>query len=144
MLATRCGEASLAPTSDKLIASSLPALQVPAAMILLRAQPELHQHPSAAPIPSAMLPTTIRSPPSLEDYIPLAEYQSQTPASFSDSKPVLHFHLKAARASIPKSQCGTLAVFPADSPAADNATARTNGETEVLVEQAVEVFVNSE
>ncbi|KAG6000448.1 hypothetical protein E4U54_001417 [Claviceps lovelessii] len=91
-----------------------------------------------------MLPTTIRSPPSLEDYVPLDQYQSQTPESFSDGKPVLHFHLKEAGASIPKSQCGTLAIFPADSPAADGGEASTNGDTEQVVKQTVDVFVNSE
>ncbi|KAG6006490.1 hypothetical protein E4U21_007034 [Claviceps maximensis] len=91
-----------------------------------------------------MLPTTIRSPPSLEDYIPLAQYQSQTPDSFSNGKPVLHFHLKEAGASIPKSQCGTLAVFPADSPATAAPEATINGDAEQIVKQTVEVFVNSE
>ncbi|OAQ65023.1 benzoylformate decarboxylase [Pochonia chlamydosporia 170] len=91
-----------------------------------------------------MLATTIRSPPSVEDYIPLSDYQSQTPESFSDGKPVLHFHLKGAVASIPKSQCGTLTIFPTDSPSAENAVARTNGDAEELVEQKVDVFVNSE
>ncbi|KAG5978937.1 hypothetical protein E4U55_005726 [Claviceps digitariae] len=91
-----------------------------------------------------MLPTTIRSPPSLEDYIPLTQYQSQTPESFTSGKPVLHFHLKEAGASIPKSQCGTLVIFPADSPAADSLEASTNGDTEQIVKQTVDVFVNSE
>jgi nucleotide-sensitive chloride channel 1A len=61
-----------------------------------------------------MLPTTIRSPPSQGDYVPLEEYQSQTPESFVDSKPVLHYQLSKATASIPKSQRGALALFPAD------------------------------
>ncbi|QPG96431.1 hypothetical protein C2857_004170 [Epichloe festucae Fl1] len=91
-----------------------------------------------------MLATTIRSPPSLEDYIPLAQYQSQTPESFSDGKPVLHFHLKEAVASIPKSQCGALAIFPADSPAAEPSGASPNGDAEQVVKKTVEVFVNSE
>lgn len=91
-----------------------------------------------------MLATTIRLPPAVEDYTPLSDYQSQTPESFSDGKPVLHFHLKAAVASIPKSQCGTLAIFPTDSPAAENAVAGTNGNPEELAEQKVDVFVNSE
>ncbi|KFG79928.1 FPD1 [Metarhizium anisopliae] len=102
---------------------------------------------SSQPSPSAasiMLATTIRSPPSVDDYTPLSEYQSQTPESFSGGKPVLHFHLKGAVASIPRAQRGTLAIFPADSPAAENAVASTNGDTEGLVEQKVDVFVNSE
>ena len=83
-----------------------------------------------------MLPTTIRSPPSVEDYIPLAEYQSKTPDSFTDSKPVLHFELRAATASIPKSQTGSLAIFPSDSSSVEN-----NGEE--ILEQTVDVFANS-
>ncbi|TWU73415.1 hypothetical protein ED733_003715 [Metarhizium rileyi] len=91
-----------------------------------------------------MLATTIRTPPSVDDYIPLSEYESQTPESFSDGKPVLHFHLKEAVATIPKSQCGVLAIFPSDSPAAGDNAASTNGDSEQLVEQTVVVFVNSE
>lgn len=83
-----------------------------------------------------MLPTTIRSPPSAEDYIPLAEYQSKTPDSFTDSKPVLHFELRGATASIPKSQSGTLAIFPSDSPSVES-----NGEE--ILEQSVDVFASS-
>lgn len=84
-----------------------------------------------------MLPTTIRSPPSADDYIPLAEYQSKTPESFTDSKPVLHFQLTGATASIPKSQCGNMAIFPSDSAT----SASESGEE--MVEQAVDVFANS-
>ncbi|GAB0135707.1 hypothetical protein EsDP_00004034 [Epichloe bromicola] len=91
-----------------------------------------------------MLATTIRSPPSLEDYTPLAQYQSQTPESFSDGKPVLHLHLEEAVASIPKSQCGALAIFPADSPAADPSGPTPNGDAEQVVKQTVDVFVNSD
>ncbi|KAF4511268.1 hypothetical protein G6O67_003080 [Ophiocordyceps sinensis] len=92
-----------------------------------------------------MLATTIRSLPSVEDYVSLAEYQSRTPESFADGKPVLHLHLEGATASIPKSQCGTLALFPADMvPAADGAQAGGQAEDEQAVEQKVHVFVTSE
>ncbi|GAO18514.1 hypothetical protein UVI_02054560 [Ustilaginoidea virens] len=90
-----------------------------------------------------MLATTIRSPPSVDDYVSLSQYQTQTPASFSDGKPVLHFHLPEALASVPKSQCGILALFPADTPAAEPRAA-TNGHEEETAELKVEVFVNSE
>ena len=89
-----------------------------------------------------MLPTTIRSPPSPEDYIPLEQYQSQTPESFIDSKPVLHFHLVGAKATIPKSQRGSLALFPADATSVGGS--ETNGEHEHLIEQTVDVLANSE
>ncbi|PNY28913.1 Uncharacterized protein TCAP_01173 [Tolypocladium capitatum] len=90
-----------------------------------------------------MLATTIRSPPSAEDYVPLADYQSQTPESFVDGKPVLYFHLQGATASVPKSQCGSLAVFPADAPVAEIAQANGRNDDNPLVEQKVDVFVNS-
>lgn len=93
-----------------------------------------------------MLPTTIRSPPSLGDYTPLSEYQSQTPDSFVGGKPVLHYHIEGAKAWIPKEQCGSLAVFPADSSTAPSAPEAdpANGSSEDLVEQKVNVFVTSE
>lgn len=89
-----------------------------------------------------MLPTTLRSPPSVDDYTPLSEYQSQTPDTFVGGKPVLHFHLQAATATVPRSQCGNLAIFPADAPTAQSSEA--NGSAEEAVERQVEVFVNSE
>lgn len=91
-----------------------------------------------------MLPTTIRAPPSLGDYVPLAEYQSQTPASFLDGKPVLHSHLVGARATAPKAHCGRLAIFPEHR--SPDAIPAENGRTEAdeVVEQTVDVFANSE
>lgn len=92
---------------------------------------------------SIMLPTTIRSPPAEADYTPLAEYQSQTPESFTDGKPILHYHLAGAKATIPRSQCGSLAVFPQDTAAAPNNS--TEGEAaEELAEQTIDVFATSE
>ncbi|KGQ08832.1 hypothetical protein BBAD15_g5841 [Beauveria bassiana D1-5] len=89
-----------------------------------------------------MIATTIRTPPSLADFLPLAEYQSQTPESFVDGKPVLHLHITGAAASAPKEQVtgGALAVFPADSPAPADADA----DAEELVEQQVDVYVTSD
>ncbi|KAM3509036.1 hypothetical protein MY10362_000825 [Beauveria mimosiformis] len=89
-----------------------------------------------------MIATTIRTPPSLADFLPLAEYQSQTPESFVDGKPVLHLHIVGAAASAPKEQVagGALAVFPADSPVA----AAADADAEELVEQQVDVYVTSE
>lgn len=92
-----------------------------------------------------MLATTIRSPPSAEDYVSLAEYQSQTPESFADGKPVLHFHLEGAAASVPASQRGRLALFPADMvTAADDDDQADGQDEERSVKQEVDVFVNSE
>ncbi|KAJ3941970.1 hypothetical protein N0V92_013814 [Colletotrichum tropicale] len=94
-----------------------------------------------------MLPVTIRTPPAVADYTPIEEWESQTPQSFTPEKAVLHFHLEAARAWVPASQKGGLAVvFPADGSTAasapEGATLRDAGEE--LVEQTVSVFVTSE
>lgn len=87
-----------------------------------------------------MLPTTIRSPPSLGDFISLEEYQSQTPESFIDGKPVLHLHLTGVKAKVPKSAASQLgSAFAADTAQADS----TNGNVETVIEQEVDVFVSS-
>ncbi|KAJ4024393.1 hypothetical protein NW752_002962 [Fusarium irregulare] len=93
-----------------------------------------------------MLPTTIRTPPQTGDYTPLAEYQTTTPETFIGGTPVLHYHLQGAKAWILKSQCGTLALFPADTsekPSGPEGES-VNGDAEELVEQTIDVFVNSE
>jgi nucleotide-sensitive chloride channel 1A len=89
-----------------------------------------------------MPPTTLRSPPSVGDYTPLEDFQTQTPETFVGGKPVLHHHISGAKASIPKSQTGSLAVFPAD--AASKEASDANGEAEEVIEREVDVFVNSE
>lgn len=91
-----------------------------------------------------MLPTTIRSPPSTGDYTPLAEYQSQTPESFVDGKPVLHLSLTAVKATIPKSHCGQLAIFPSDLPVSNDDQSNGDAGAEPTVEREVDVYVNSE
>jgi chloride channel, nucleotide-sensitive, 1A len=89
-----------------------------------------------------MLPTTIRSPPSVGDFTPLEEFQSQTPESFSGGKPILHFYLVGAKASAPKSQSNNLAIFSSNAPAAESHA--TNGDSDPVVEREVDVFVTSE
>ena len=88
---------------------------------------------------------TVRSPFAPGDYTALAEHQEQTPDSFYDAKPVLHYHATAAKAWIPESQRGKLPFFPADLSSAP--TAPENGaladQTEGNVEQTVDLFVNS-
>ncbi|RDA88228.1 hypothetical protein CP532_0309 [Ophiocordyceps camponoti-leonardi (nom. inval.)] len=80
--------------------------------------------------------TTIRVPPSVDNYVSLAQYEAQTPESFAVGRAVLHFHLEGATASIPEEQRGKLALFPKDMEP-DNENAQT-------VERKVDVFVNSE
>lgn len=95
-----------------------------------------------------MIATTIRTPPLAADFVALAEYQSQTPESFVNGKPVLHLRVTGAMASAPREQVagGSLAIFPADSPAAPAAAGENGADTgaEELVEDKVDVFVTSE
>ncbi|KAK0720090.1 regulator of volume decrease after cellular swelling-domain-containing protein [Lasiosphaeris hirsuta] len=93
-----------------------------------------------------MMPSTIRSPPSLGDYKSLAEHQEQTPDTFYGGKPILYYHATGAKAWIPSSQRGGLPFFPADlspNPTAPESDA-LNGSSEETVEQVVDLFVNSE
>lgn len=93
-----------------------------------------------------MIATTIRTPPAAADFVTLAEYQSQTPESFIDGKPVLHLQITGATASAPKEQVagGALAIFPADAPIAPAAGENGDAAAEELVEQQVDVYVTSE
>ena len=88
---------------------------------------------------------TVRTPFALSDFVPLAEHQQQTPESFYDSKPVLHYHATGAKAWIPKSQQSKLPIFPADASSAPTApeSSALDGQSEETVEQIVDVFVNS-
>ncbi|KAH6850614.1 regulator of volume decrease after cellular swelling-domain-containing protein [Chaetomium sp. MPI-CAGE-AT-0009] len=89
---------------------------------------------------------TVRSPFALNDYTALSEHQEQTPNSFYDGKPVLHYHATGAKAWIPKSQRGKLPFFPADlsSEPTGPENGALNGQTEESVEQKVDLFVNSQ
>ncbi len=79
----------------------------------------------------------IRTPPSLEDYTPIAEYQSRTPESFFGGTPVLHCHLAGATAYVPASQRATLPFFPADA-------SELSSDGDEVVSQKVDVFITSE
>jgi len=94
---------------------------------------------------SRPLTTTIRSVPSLDDYIPLSEHQSRTPETFFGGKPILYYHAAGATAYIPKSQRGQLPFFPAGSGQdATTSTSENPEEAEEVVDQKVDLFVNSE
>ncbi|KAK0739315.1 regulator of volume decrease after cellular swelling-domain-containing protein [Apiosordaria backusii] len=99
--------------------------------------------------------TTIRSPPSLEDYTPLSEHQAQTPSSFFDHKPILHYHGIATKCWLSRSQLGKLTFFPADlssapTPPESEALSASGPESssqssdDTPVEQKLDVFVNSQ
>lgn len=86
---------------------------------------------------------TTDAPPKPDDFTPLAEFQERTPASFFDGKPVLHYHAAAARALIPASQRKRLPVFRGAEPAAAPPDITEGAAEEQLVEQKVDVYVNS-
>ncbi|KAK4247042.1 glycosyltransferase [Corynascus novoguineensis] len=88
---------------------------------------------------------TVRSPFAISDYTPLSEHQEQTPDSFYDGKPVLHYHATGAKAWIPKAQRGKLPFFPADLSSAPTSPEgdALNGQIEETLEQKVDLFVNS-
>ena len=90
--------------------------------------------------------TTIRSPPSSDEFVSLPEYQSQTPDSFFAGKPILHYHVTDAKAWIPAEWASRLPIFPADSSVtpSEPEAAALNGSASDMKEQKVELFVNSE
>ncbi|KAL1841047.1 hypothetical protein VTK73DRAFT_3599 [Phialemonium thermophilum] len=93
-----------------------------------------------------MIPTTIRSPPSLADYTPLADYQAQTPETFHGGPPVIYYHATGAKAWLPKSERGSLPFFSEDftsEPTGPEGGA-LNGLAEEHVERVVDLYVSSE
>ncbi|KAK9419753.1 putative Protein LOT5 [Seiridium unicorne] len=93
-----------------------------------------------------MLPTVIKNRPSAgADYQPLSEYQSQTPETFSDGKPVLYFHDEHIKAWCSPEQSERLHIFsggkqptPPESHALEN-----EGGKHLREEDKVEVLVGS-
>lgn len=85
-----------------------------------------------------MLPTTIHTAPTQGDFTPLSEYQSTTPQSFHDGKPVLHYHATGVKAWLPKDQQSRVPIFPADAPAFEGDSG------EMISQDEVELFINSE
>ncbi|KHJ30360.1 putative benzoylformate decarboxylase protein [Erysiphe necator] len=59
--------------------------------------------------------TKINSAPALDDFTPLAEHQSKTPATFYKGKPVLYFHDTQAKAIITKNHLTKLPLNGTDS-----------------------------
>lgn len=99
-----------------------------------------------------MLPTVIRSRPSAEsDFEPLSEYQSQTPETFFEGKPVLYFHGENIKAWVSKEQVDRLFFFskaPEDgsnplNPTPPESHALENNGVHMREESDVEVFVAS-
>ncbi|ETS77203.1 hypothetical protein PFICI_11077 [Pestalotiopsis fici W106-1] len=105
-----------------------------------------------------MLPTVIKNRPSAEaDFQPLSEYQSQTPETFFDGKPVLYFHDEHIKAWCSPEQSSRLHIFssgghveegsdaaPNKPPTPPEALALENdGGKHLSEEDKVEVFVSS-
>lgn len=86
-----------------------------------------------------MPPITIYTPPALDSFTPLAEHQSQTPASFYSAKPVLHYHAVGLEAVAPSNAASKLPIFPQE------ATSTESGEgVNDTITETVEAFINSE
>ncbi|KAH7033100.1 regulator of volume decrease after cellular swelling-domain-containing protein [Microdochium trichocladiopsis] len=93
-----------------------------------------------------MLATVIKTCPSAEtDFEQLSEYQSQTPQTFFDGKPVLHAHDKHVKAWVSEEQHERLFFFSKDSTrpsSPHNAALEGNGQG-MVEDSQVEVFVAS-
>lgn len=99
-----------------------------------------------------MLPVVIKSRPSAKnDYLPLSEYQAQTPETFFEGKPVLYFHDEKIKAWVSTEQYEKLFFFSkitADDPTSLNPTppeslALDSQDRHTREEKKVEVFVSS-
>lgn len=85
-----------------------------------------------------MLPTTIRAVPKVDEFTLLSDYQSTTPLSFHEGKPVLHYHASGAKAWLPKDQQSQMPVFPSDAPTFEGDSG------EMISQDDIELFINSE
>ncbi|TGJ85747.1 hypothetical protein E0Z10_g2983 [Xylaria hypoxylon] len=103
-----------------------------------------------------MLPAVIKSRPSAEnEFLPLSEYQSQTPETFFEGKPVLYFHDEYIKAWVSSEQYEQLFFFSkaaaGDSTSDSTSLNPTPPESHALEnegkhareEKKVEVFVSS-
>lgn len=86
-----------------------------------------------------MLPTTIHEAPALESFTSLADHQSQTPSTFYNSKPVLHYHTVKADAIVSQEHVSKLPVFKAQEAETEEGTAGGGTAT-----GAMDIFVTSE
>lgn len=83
-----------------------------------------------------MPPTTIREAPALDSFTSLLEHQSQTPSTFFNTKPILHYHSTSVRAIGSRDHVGTLPIY---STSENN---ESDGESSIV--ELVEAFVTSE
>ena len=80
--------------------------------------------------------TTIHEAPNLESFLKLADYQSHTPTSYHDVKPVLHFHATKMELVITQHLDPAPAIFKLD--------ANSSPEDPSWISECVDVFVTSE
>jgi chloride channel, nucleotide-sensitive, 1A len=98
-----------------------------------------------------MLPTVIKSRPSAaNDFLPLSEYQAQTPDTFFESKPVLYFHDENIKAWCSSGQHERLYFFSGESSARslqptspESHALEAETAQQIREEDRVEVFVAS-
>ncbi|KAB5513608.1 regulator of volume decrease after cellular swelling-domain-containing protein [Coniochaeta sp. 2T2.1] len=84
----------------------------------------------------------LRTPPSLSDYVPLSDYQAQTPDTFHGGKPVLYYHATSVLARVYESQSKSLPFFSNHSAA--SFPERPQDDPEEKCEQLVDLFISSE
>ncbi|KAI1437516.1 regulator of volume decrease after cellular swelling-domain-containing protein [Xylaria sp. CBS 124048] len=96
-----------------------------------------------------MLPAVIKKCPSAEtDFLPLSEYQAQTPETFFEGKPVLYFHDQNIKAWASSEQYEQLFFFSKPiaappTPSLPEVLALENEGKHLVEEKNVEVFVSS-
>lgn len=93
-----------------------------------------------------MPPTTIRECPRDEDFTELAEHQAQTPSTFYNAKPILHYKQAGVRALASRHQVSKLPVL---GPGADGASQEPVVDStpvldEAMTVQSVDVWISSE
>lgn len=80
-----------------------------------------HTHHSSTMQP----PTIIHSPPKLDSFTKLADYQASTPATFYDSKPVLHYYGHRSYVLIAPEFLNAVPIFDDTEAAATNGVSST-------------------
>lgn len=96
----------------------------------------------------------LTEPPRSGSFVPLAEHQSATPASFHTGPPVLHYYSDRSQVIVDEAEANTspaLSNFLSKAPASSTSAARTNGSDTVdadvdqrKVVEDVDVWVTSE
>jgi chloride channel, nucleotide-sensitive, 1A len=94
-----------------------------------------------------MLPTAIKEAPALDSFTSLADHQSQTPSTFYNAKPVLHYHAVGARAHAARDHASKLRVFNQSEQAESGATEAVQQEGRPeggMITAVVDAFITSE